>query len=186
MSKNYRIYLFVPLIILLFPVFGHCQIIDGGRGKTAYCISEKSFSLTFGTSLEFHKFSPDKTLLSLFGEIGMNFSVEDSMYFDEKNEYLGLIGCQLWLFLHSKFYTEIRASLNVIDLLFRENQKIGWVLEGGILIPFSDRFWLTFNVGIGTAFSIDKNSEIYFSSGIIDKEFFSMFGFLFNKPENGY
>ncbi len=166
MARIYRIYSFISLIIFLFPLLNYSQVIDGGRGRLCLTLQE-GIAGTFGTSLEFPKLSPDYALGSLFGEFGMNYSTVDSTNLD-KREFFVLTGLQLWVFPSPKFYNEIRISFNAVDLI-KQEQTIGWILEAGILIPLSGRFWVTFDYGIGTAFSINRNSHTQFSIGFIYK-----------------
>lgn len=156
-----RICLLTVLGIVLLPSAGYCPVRDGGR-VTFRINNETSINATIGGSLEFPEIFPDYALLSLFGETGVSI-YEDS---NRDPEFLGLVGLNLWFFPYMKLFPEVRVLLNIVDF-FKTNQKVGWAIEGGTIIPVTDRFWLTFNLGRGTAFSISRNAQSHFSVGTI-------------------
>ena len=178
MSKSYRNFLCSIAFILLLSNFIYSQVIDGGRGRICFAPGE-SIAGTFGTSFEFHEFPQHKVCWSVLGETGVNSHIGDSLNLNETLEIIALVGTQLWINLQNKFYTEIRLSFDVIDL-FEQDKTIGLLGECGMVIPFSERFWFTANLGFGTVFSRDNGINMHTSIGIIDRKFFAQFCHLFN------
>lgn len=153
-----RIYLLALLSIVLLAPVSYCGVWDGGRLVGRW--NDEDRVITIGSSLEFPEFSPDYALWSLCGEIGAAIH-KNPIASNTSTEFMGILGVELFFPL-----LRVRVLSNVVDL-FKTNQRIGWAIEGGIVIPVTDWFWFTINIGRGTAFSANRTLQTHFPAEVI-------------------